>query len=168
MPFKMQERLETLLEQTTTLCPDLEVGLNGDVPIKSTDSGKGSSCSDKPARSSDTISNSSFAVNIRSRSSDAISSHYYSANKRSAAFDTGSCSSGDVSLPAITRSSSVNKLTLSWRGDDKDEVQSTTSTAVSTATEVEDSEPEPSESGVPTQIVVTVSPPADDTFDGGD
>ena len=49
MPFKMQERLESLLEQTTTLSPDVEYvqALKVDEAKKSVDSGKGSVCSDK-------------------------------------------------------------------------------------------------------------------------
>jgi len=65
MPFKMQERLESLLDQTAILSPDLEFGFNNDEQKKSVDSGKGSSYSDKPPRlSTDTISNNSVDVSI--------------------------------------------------------------------------------------------------------
>jgi len=59
MPFKMQERLESLLEQTTTLNPDPEFGFKPDEQKTSVDSGKGSSYGDKPVVSA-RLSNVSY------------------------------------------------------------------------------------------------------------
>jgi len=88
LPFKMQERLESLLEQTTTLSPELEfAAATGHVINKSVDSGKGSSCSEKQRR--------------RTRTPDAISNQ-----------------SADFTLPAITRSSSAAKMSLNGLDDD--------------------------------------------------
>ena len=136
MPFKMQERLEALLEQNTTLTPDAEYELNGEVPKDSADSRKGSS------------------KRARSRSSDAISNH-----------------SGDVTPPILSRTSSINtnKVALSGKEDDTHSIQSSVRSSShsisSAATEVCDNDPERSDGATLTQIVVTVSPPSDDTPD---
>ena len=126
LPFKMQERLESLLELTITLNTDIECELNGDVPVpkQSLDSGKGSSFGFKQTRSADAISTLS----------------------------------GDVALPAITRASSASKLTH-YGQEEKGETYSITSVATS----AEDSDSDPNDSVILSQIVVTVSPPADDT-----
>ena len=139
MPFNMQERLEKLLEQNTSLNTDAEFVLNSDVSKHSTDSGKGSCCDGKPGRLS-----------------DALSIHSSLGDKSIKAFDAISNYSGDV-LPAVTyrKTSTASKSTL-YGHQERDEMYSTTS-----ATEVEDSDPDQNDLGTP-QIVVTISPPADD------
>jgi len=137
MPFRMQERLEVLLEQTTTLNADTEFELNGDVPKASMDSGKGSSYSNNKVH--------------RVRSSDAISNQ-----------------SSEISLPALTRSSSMKKVSLNEKEDDANSVRSIHSIrsfSSAATTSVEDGDPSQSDGIASTPIVVTVSPPDEDEPD---
>jgi len=139
MPFNMEERLEKLLEHSTTLNPDAEFVLNSDMSKQSMDSEKGSCYDEKPVRLSDVLSIHSSLGDKSIKTFDAISNY-----------------SGDV-LPAVTyrKTSTASKSTL-YGHQERDEMYSTTS-----ATEVEDSDPDHHDLGTP-QIVVTISPPADD------
>jgi len=141
MPFKMQERLEKLLEQTTALNnSDAQFVLHSNLQqkrsIDSTDL--------RPNRSPDGNSNrSSLADKSVPSTFDAVSTY-----------------SGDV-LPAVTyrKASSASKSTL-FGHQEKGDIYSTAS-----ATEVEDSDPDHSDPGTLSQIVVTVSPPSEHSED---
>jgi len=138
MPFRMQERLETLLEQTTTLAAETQFELNGDIPKHLLDSGKGSTYSTRASRT---------------RSSDGISNQ------------SGSVRS--VTLPAVTRSSSMNKISLSGGLDKDDDTHSINSihslqSISSAASEPSDKDPDQTDAVSMTHIVVTVSPPVED------
>jgi len=141
MPFKMQERLESLLDQTVTLSSDAECVLNSGAAKRSLDSGKGSYYDDKRARSSDALSSRSSCADKSVRTSDAVSTY-----------------SDDVTIPAITQTLSTGKLAL-YGHEEEDEVRSTSSVG----SDVEGSVPDLSDTVSLSQIVVTVSPPSDDT-----
>ena len=152
MPFRMQERLEALLEQNTTLATESENALNGEVPTvtnDSVDSGKASSLGNKPP--------------ARPRSPGVVSKH--------------STDVGHHQTLSRAWSTGTNKVTLNEKDDDDDDdvgdarsLQSSIhSSTPSVVSEVSDNEAEEENvdaaAAVLSQIVVNISPPSDDTPD---
>jgi len=167
MPFKMQERLETLLDQTTTLHEDPEFGANGDVvQKKSMDSGKGS-CYDtyeklhRPSDSSYNLSADGIFLPAITKVSTANRMCLNELDERDDVQSTTSVVTSDASDEATltdTKSSFVSNVAMDEL-DESDDARSITSAAaadtVDGASDRELSTPTP-------PIQITISPPDDD------